>query len=662
MRQESPTLDLANDCSLFVTRHFEIISTSSPHIYHSALTLTPRESIVRKLYQSHAQPFVRVVCGLSASWDSKAAASSLGIYVCSAVWSPCNRFIAIGSPSLVSILDSATLQRIQCLNLPNELPPKAIAFSPGVRMLTAFVGGDEQGTKRILVSWDLQTGGVVSTVEWEEPRDFREAEAHITYSMDGAMVATCSHHYDSSTISIHDVISGISMPSIIFGVATDPDLDLRTSFVYKIWTHGESFRFATPGPTGITVWEARSGAAAIKVEGLSVPRNSAQMSVFKPRRQLDLERIEFHPASYRLAFIDDNIGEEGALIVWDARASESLLYHTGIHFFSFMSFSPDARVFACTISRFLIYLWKESPTGYILFEKLAPDFEFPNHSFSPNGQSIIAFGDRINLWHTKNLTATTSSISTPAPPFGNRHFLLEFLPNGPLAVFTRMEGERVTVLDLKSGAPRLTINTPMDVYGLRSIENTILVIGDKKAIVWNLPGGNFLPDVNMDVAWKINPDRTFAASISPDFQCATRLGYNKNEKTILEVYYPATGQNSSVKVEDEARALWFTPGRHDIWCATWYGEAHVFTYTQDALKYTGFVANIEDGQLGCPWGSQLGYRVTDGGWILGESGKRLLMLPSLWQSRFKIERVWSRSFLALLHGGLPEPVILELEP
>ena len=54
--QESPTLDLAEDCFRFVTGYFEIISASSPHIYHSALVAAPKDSIVRKLYESHS-PF-----------------------------------------------------------------------------------------------------------------------------------------------------------------------------------------------------------------------------------------------------------------------------------------------------------------------------------------------------------------------------------------------------------------------------------------------------------------------------------------------------------------------------------------------------------------------------------------------------------------------------
>ena len=53
-------------------------------------------------------------------------------------------------------------------------------------------------------------------------------------------------------------------------------------------------------------------------------------------------------------------------------------------------------------------------------------------------------------------------------------------------------------------------------------------------------------------------------------------------------------------------------------------------------------------------------QVTSGGWILDRDGKRLLMSPS-WQSS-TVDEVRNGQFLALLHGGLSEPVILDLEP
>jgi ABC-type nitrate/sulfonate/bicarbonate transport system permease component len=55
---------------------------------------------------------------------------------------------------------------------------------------------------------------------------------------------------------------------------------------------------------------------------------------------------------------------------------------------------------------------------------------------------------------------------------------------------------------------------------------------------------------------------------------------------------------------------------------------------------------------GSPWVSSHGYQVTDDWWILGPDGKRLLMLPPLWQSWSAVQRVWKGRFLALLHANV----------
>ena len=224
----------------------------------------------------------------------------------------------------------------------------------------------------------------------------------------------------------------------------------------------------------------------------------------------------------------------------------------------------------------------------------------------------------------------------------------------------------MTVLDLKSSVAQLTIDTPIEVCGLRPIENTIAVIGYEKVIAWNLPKENVLPIARMDVkdsTRTINFSNTdnrivTAASISADFRYIALKGVGGGEE-VLDVYCTSTGRNLRVTVS--ALALWFAPGGHDIWCVT-RNKAMVFTIAHDALDHTKTVVDIEDGSWGCPWGSSHGYKVTYHGWILGAGGRRLLVLPPLWQSLFKVDRVWSGKFLALLHGSLPDPVILELEP
>ncbi|KAF9643443.1 hypothetical protein BDM02DRAFT_3065052, partial [Thelephora ganbajun] len=133
--EASPTVELANDCFRFVTGFFEVIDESAPHIYHSALPLSPQKSMVRNLYKRHANPMARVVRGLPDSWDPAIVTMQ---YSCMATaWSPCGRFIAISDGgSTAEVRDAATLKRLTVLESPEGYTHKLV-FSPDGRLLTS---------------------------------------------------------------------------------------------------------------------------------------------------------------------------------------------------------------------------------------------------------------------------------------------------------------------------------------------------------------------------------------------------------------------------------------------------------------------------------------------------------------------------------------------
>lgn len=130
-------------------------------------------------------------------------------------------------------------------------------------------------------------------------------------------------------------------------------------------------------------------------------------------------------------------------------------------------------------------------------------------------------------------------------------------------------GKTVTVLDLKYGTPQLTIDTSIEVYGLRSIENTVVVIGDEKAIAWDLPEWNYLPGVRIGVRnstrsikfRNVDDSLVFTASISLDFQHIALARYDGG-LGFLDVYSTSTGRNFCA--EADATAVWFAPSGHDV--------------------------------------------------------------------------------------------------
>jgi len=158
-----------------------------------------------------------------------------------------------------------------------------------------------------------------------------------------------------------------------------------------------------------------------------------------------------------------------------------------------------------------------------------------------------------------------------------------------------------------------------------------------------------------------NADNTTvdAISISLDLRYVAIARRNETWK-FLEVYDTFAGWDALVGVGEITSALWFAPDERDIWCG-YGGGAKRFTITHNALNHTQTVDYNKDATFVCPWRSLCGYKIMRQRWILDRDGKRLLILPTLWQSH-DVGRAWNGKFLILLHAGLLEPVILELEP
>ena len=666
--QESSTLELANDFSRFVTGYFEVINASAPHIYHSALVFTPQQSMVRKLYESHARPFTRVVHGLLMSWDGTAAAAIRPSRIRAAAWSPCNRFIAIvwDDTIKIDVLDSVTLQRLQTLETLQAQPiskaHSAPAFSPDSRILTCS-GASPPDKELSVVSWDLQTGDIASVIRWQGP-DYVVGTPSTTYFADGKMIGVhCRYSTAHDSILVFDVASGVHIHSYSL-------IDLYT---HGIWIHGESLRFITIDDETLITWEvgSTSDAKPTIVETFPFPGGVGREdpdsdAASDPESDEEEEAcFQFLPAPCRLA-----INLYGKVMVWDVQNSKYLLRCTDARFKQWMSFSSDGRFFACSAAGSGVYLWKESATGdYILHEIHEFNTKISHPLLSRNGKSIIAFGGTtIQLWYTKGYTTPPSSVITRAPQLTGA-FLLDFSPDGMLAAVARQRDRTVTVLNPKSGVLQLTIDTDMEVYGLRVIGNTIAIMSDEEFITWDLPTGDRVPGATMTREDSIQStyfdnymtDRTSGASISLDSRHLAIAGLDTSGKEGLQLSDGSTGELLAECTAGRGTPF-FAPDGRDLWFVGDNGCGKVFRVgggEQEQWDPEGRV-DIEDPPEGYPWASYRGYRVTDNRWILGPDGKRLLMLPPPLQCPVPVDRIWKGQYLALLHGELPEPVILEL--
>jgi len=589
------------------------------------------------------------------SWDADTATTTRPSRIDAATWSPCNRFIAIAwsGSTTVDVLDSATLQRLQTLESPPGISTvfNTSVFSPDSRTLTCCCRGymAVSGRDKHIISWDLQTGGVAGVIPVASVR------SSITYSANGEMVGVIYRSNNGSTsvtsVSIFDVATGECRYS------HSVNGDILSSNI--IWTHGESLQFATANANTITIWNVgfALGAAPMAVESLPTPGRSD-----RDREEPGLLLV---PGRLAFAFQD-------GVLVWSTRNHKCLLNWRNEWFDGrSLSFSSDGRFLACSESGTMVYIWKESPAGYSLHETLAVNARYPNPLLSQNGELMVVLGDRtIRLWRTNYFT--------PSPfrdPQRALNFILDFSPDGVFAAY-EVEDERVVVVNLNSGVQQLTIDTDMQVYGLRVIGNAVFVAGRCEAIAWDLPAEDSVPSLvgregssrvaSFDDSLHEGP---ISVSISPDFRHVAVIWEDFDDVKLdvrrMTTAGEPTDRAINVNGEPDGHTAWFTPDGRDVWCVQDSGRAETWRLSERSSRWwfpQEHTVDIEHPPEGYPWGSSCGYQVTNDWWILDPDGKRLLMLPPPWRSIDAVRRVWKGQFLALLHIGLSEPVILELIP
>jgi WD40 repeat protein len=637
--QKSPTLDLVNDCFRFVTGFFDVISTSAPHIYHSALLLSPQTSIVRGLYESRARPLARVVQGVPASWDLSIVKTSFPDPICAAAWSPCGRFIAIARPSSseIAIMDAVTLEQLYTMRSTSRVhSSKNLTFSPDGRLLTCH--WCTSYSANYFVNWDLQTGGLISDISI--PRDFWSYHS-MSYSGCGTMFGVLFKGSDAPTILTYNVLSGTRMSSH----------SVKNSVADTIWTHGKCLRFATVEAGSITIWEVgfTSRHAPTEVDSLPTPDD------FPSTRFLLL------PTLSRLAFV-----LQGRVLVWDARHSKMLLDSVDVKNPRNISFSPDGRFVVCGTEGPEFYLWKESPDGYLLHQNFVSSAGPTKQVVSPNGESIIAFGGpMVQRWRTTNSRASLSSVSTRPSQRVLEDFILEFSPDRTLAMFARRWDNTATVLDPTPDAPLQIINVAnvgMGVCGLGVGNNLVVVVGYGKIAILGLQSHAYDTTVEYPVPvtkFGHSELRLYASVSSLLHRIAVKGAGCMGEN--LCIYDTRTGKLLTV-VESKGQMVGFNPPgwgskrREDnVWCVTASGDVEEW----EISGWDSIVPQPVEPQGVLPWQSSCDYQVTDDGWVIG-SGKRLLWLPHHWRSGW-MTRKWSVNFLALLHGELPAPIILDLK-
>ena len=392
------------------------------------------------MYKQYASPFVRVVQGIPFLWGPVTATTDLNYFPREAVWSPCNRLIAAaGGTQPVEVLDAVTLSRFGNFEHFSKDVDQQLGFSPDGHCLMMFAGGS-------LINWDLQTGGPLGTIfpDWKIP-DMKPFS--FTHSEDGKAVAVAyKTNYSAKGCPTYIYIYNLlSMTYIRYQHASSEQV------IYPIWSHDGCYHYATISPVlGIRIWKSPFIS--------EYPRTKEVKSLPIPNEIVDGSNFLFLPALSRLAFtLKDSIQ------IWDAKASKLLLkskftptWLPDMRYPPRSSFSSDGHFFASASATREVYVWRESPTGYVFHQQLpflTSPFPSPGPQLSPNGKSIIiAANSKIHQLQTRNHTLSLPSFSTQGTY--QHHFILEFFPNEKFAAFVRWKGNMVTILDLQSGEQR----------------------------------------------------------------------------------------------------------------------------------------------------------------------------------------------------------------
>ena len=580
--------------------------------------------------------------GLPSSWDQTAATLYSETTPYDAIWSPCNRFIAIVDSRWVVILDAATLSRLDTFAIPSQYhdnEDSRLSISPDGHCLT-LIG------RRKLISWDLQTGGPLRTIPSGLTTGAYLTAFSSTYSEDGKVIAVAYAAQNSYPFIYTYDLSGTDA-----GRHCTPN----GRIIEPIWTHGKCIRFVTINYGSVAISEVKFTLKnpPVKVESLPIAG-----------KIVDGEGFLFLPSLSRLAFT-----RKGIIQVWDAKAatlllkSELLSLDTYPADYSVGSFSPNGHFFACLDIEGVARVWKESPAGYVLHQKLpfiTSDFQPIYPCLSPSGESISMSPDgrAFHLWHTRDQVPSLPSIS-------KSNFTLAFSPDERFAAFARWGEHMVTVCNPLTGDLQLTIDTNMGVVCLGMTGSALIVVGMVKIVTWDLPSGDCTFDTSIDDSvWTttLHRDRgTFVhMSISPDFSRIAGLS-GQEYPTDLHIYDISTGRCLTSAKAAHAWWIGFTQDGREVWTASYdLNNKKGWKIIEDSGS--GVRLEPRDGVV-CPsevfpWESRRGYEVTGDGWVLSATQKRLLWLPHRWRSEVW-KRTWSGRFLGLLHEELSEVVILE---
>jgi hypothetical protein len=463
MDRDQQLLATARDCFNFVTKFFEVIKVSAPHIYHSALELSPQSAIVRKLYHHHRPcSLPRVVKGVPSSWDQTLTIKTNHKF---STWSPCGKSLAVATPNNVEIWDILTVGKHSTLQPTNpshtfqdipKYPPDWIAYSPDGRSLACY-----SSSSATIIIWDIQTGGVASEIECGVAGTAPES---LVWSSDGQTIGAVFASGWGWAVYVCDVTSGTMV---------SPGT-LRSPHKPYLWPHNKSLRVlitSSYGHRDFDIYEA--GPTLLRIELFSI----------MPPTHGNPQTISFSPATGRISVVTDRPG----LLIITGLNPEILLDEVGS--FHGHRFSLNGELLAASGTE-SIQVWQYESNYYHRWKEI-PFHNGPRDlpqdiQFSPSSSSSMLI-PREGFLKVAHLGITPTPLHNPPPPYSkistNGAYIVTVTHQSTL---TPQHQSTLTITNLSSQTPSSFIQVDTRVDGLALTGNILLAVSGGEVIVWRL--------------------------------------------------------------------------------------------------------------------------------------------------------------------------------
>ena len=603
MARDKELLDTARDYFQFVSRFFEVIKASAPHIYHSTLELSPEDSIVQHHYYQwslgHHTP--HVVCGISSSWDDPAIIN--GRYK-SYAWSPCGQLFSAQTSTSVDVWDSLTLEKQSSLQLPKPADiqnlsyhiPHVLSYSSDGHSLVSFIGS-------AIVIWDIQTGGVVQEIECGDMCTHPES---LVWSLDGqAIGAIFPAEAGTWVVCIYNIGLGVKESTSILQSFTRPWL----------WSHNKSLQ-------AMTMLADKDSQAIINIFEIwptFINTSTKPYSIKLKPSYIQPHTMSFSPAIYWISAIVLDASGPCKLVVLDIQTSGVLLlenenYTTGC-------LSPDG-------SLLVAYMWdgqfdilkhcpEEGYTVWMRFPAWSGLLNSPQgYLFSPTLSSVLV--SRENSLEVKHLDGPRTT------PLKSRYWYCEqFSANGTYVVIAPYGEQIVTITNL-NGVYTQSIKPGFSVHGLALTKNVLLVLGHNKLAGWLLTEGGMVDEVSGGGV-SDQDGRLWILSISgtdPQFWVEGHIGVIEYSKEYPPFCYDTEIGEELESIPDEIASLSVPSWKEfsDGFCN--FKDQYLGNY----YNFSVYNDSSEDGlSIPIPW--------YEGGWVKYPEGKywHKFWLPVHWR-------------------------------